>query len=159
MNIAPKKIKIIGSLAAVSAVGAVFTLTHQSSPKAASYQAHSTSAEVTPTVTDQTPSVSVNGTEVPLKNGTTTVDTGSGKATVSVSGNSATVNATSNQQAPAANPASGVSIDVQSSSSGNGNSSTSSYQHTSSNSSSSVHSSSTVNVSSQGGGHVEVQTH
>lgn len=154
MTIVPTKLTLIGGVASIAVIGAVFTLVHRPAAQPVSYNADSsTSADITPTLTSQgvvenPPVITVNGTQIPAKTGTTRVNTPEGPATVQVSGNSATVDSGNTESTSSSTPQGSVNVSVTSSSSGT----------TGNNSSSFVDSSSQTTVSGSGNSSVHIET-
>jgi hypothetical protein len=154
MTVVPTKLTFIGGVASLAVIGAVFTLVHRSAALPTSYNADSsTSADITPTLASQgvvenpPVSVTVNGNAIPVKPGTTRVDTPGGTATVQLSGNSASVDSQGTESTSSTKQGS-VNVSVSSSSSGN----------TGSNSSTFVDSSSDTTVSGSGNSSVHIET-
>lgn len=164
MTIAPTKPILVTIAFTALALGG-FTLAHRSPAAPIYHGSTSTSAEITPSlssmgVVENPPlDITVNGTEVPLKNGTTTVPAGDGAATVTVNGNSASVNASSgNSSSSTSTPSGNLNVTIQSSGN-NSHTSSNVYQFSSSSSSTHASSSSNVSVFGNGTGHIEVNTH
>jgi hypothetical protein len=154
MTIVPTKLTFMAGVASIAVIGAVFTLVHRPAVQPVSYNADtSTSADITPTLTSQgivenPPVITVNGTQIPVKPGTTRVDTPGGAATVQVSGNAATVDS-QNTGSTSSTPQGSVNVSVSSSSSGT----------TANHSSAYVNSSSHTTVSGSGSSSVHIETH
>lgn len=160
MTIVPTKVSLISGVAVVASVGVLLTLVHRPATADTAYHADtSTSADITPAMTSLgTPQISVNGQELPVNQGTTTVPTPNGAATVTVFGDSATVSTSGNDVDQTTNTPSGnVHIQIHTSSSGNNDAT--SFQHVSSHSSVSSSSNSDTSVSASGTSHVTIEAH
>lgn len=160
MTIVPTKVSLISGVAVVASVGVLLTLVHRPALGTTAYHADtSTSADITPALTSLgTPQISVNGKELPVQPGTTTVPTPNGAATVTVSGDSATVSTSDGSvDQTTSTPSGNVHVSIHTRTNGNNNAN--SFQQVTSHSSTSSSSNANTSVSASGTSHVTIETH
>lgn len=155
MTTVPTQIRMIGVVAAVASIGAVFTLVHRPAQQATASHVSTSTAQSGQTGSQpKANNVTVNG--VPVKEGTTKLKNGNSTATVNVSGDSASV--TTEPTNPSDTSAGNVNISVHSTSSSGTGSGNSGSSYNSSSSSVTSNSSSSVNGDTSSS-FTSIQTH